>query len=243
MTSGRDNLTQNGEPITPLPVHVAIIMDGNGRWAKRRGLTRLQGHKAGVDNVRPVVKAANDIGVKYLTIFGFSTENWTRPLEEVRGLMRLLQDRIDREADELHKNNVKIRHFGRMEELPGAIRKALNRAIELTAANTGMVLGFAFNYGGRVEILDAVRRMIADGVPPDKVNEKKFGAYLYTAGTPDVDLIIRTSGELRLSNFLMWQTAYAEYYFTDTLWPDFSVEELKKALLAYSQRKRRFGGL
>lgn len=234
---------KNPLDIACLPDHVAIIMDGNGRWAKKRGLSRLEGHRAGVDNVRRIVKSADEYGVKCLTLFGFSTENWNRPAEEVNGLLRLLEERIDEEALELHKNNVRILHLGRLEELQDSIRSAINRATELTRNNSGMTLGFAFNYGGRGEIVDAVRCLIASGVSPDQVDEKLFTGYLYTAGLPDVDLVIRTSGELRLSNFMMWQAAYSEYYFTSVLWPDFDEEELGKALLSYSQRKRRFGGL
>lgn len=228
--------------IPRLPNHVAIIMDGNGRWAKKHGLSRFEGHKAGVDNVRTIVKGVNEYKIKYLTLYGFSTENWNRPEDEVNGLLRLLEERIDREALELHKNDVRILHLGRLDELPQSTRLAINRAVELTKNNRGMTLGFAFNYGGRTEILDAVRRIIASGIPPEKVDEKLFNSYLYTAGLPDVDLVIRTSGELRTSNFLVWQTAYSEYYFTKVLWPDFNKDELRKALLAYSRRQRRFGG-
>ena len=229
--------------ISPLPNHVAIIMDGNGRWAKKRGLSRMEGHRAGLDNIRPVVRSIDDYKIKYLTIYGFSTENWSRPVDEVIGLLNLLEERIDAEALEMHKNNVKIRHLGRLDELPQSTQQALNRAMELTRDNTGLNLGLAFNYGGRIEILDAVSHIIASGISPEQVDESLFSSYLYTAGFPDVDLVIRTSGELRTSNFLIWQAAYSEYYFTKVLWPDFDKDELRKALLAYSRRQRRFGGL
>ena len=226
-----------------LPNHIAIIMDGNGRWAEQRGLPRLKGHEAGVDNVRSVIKYLNEYHIKYVTLYGFSTENWSRPEDEVKGLLQLLEDRIDKEALELHRKGVRIRHLGSLEGLPRGLQSAINRAVELTKNNTGMILSVAFNYGGRSEILGAVRHLIAEGIPPQNIDEKLFSSYLYTAGLPDVDLVIRTSGELRISNFLIWQTAYSEYYSTKVLWPDFDKKEIKKALLSYSQRRRRFGGL
>ena len=231
------------ERITSLPHHVAFIMDGNGRWAEQRGLPRLDGHKAGVENMRPVIRCLDKHGVEYVTLYAFSTENWSRPEDEVSGLLHLLEDVIEKEARELHKNNVRIRHVGRLEGLPSGLQKPISRVLNLTKNNTGMTLGVAFNYGGRAEILDAVRHFIAEGVPPRELDEKHFGEYLYTAGFPDVDLVIRTGGEIRTSNFLIWQAAYSEYYFTPVLWPDFNEEELEKALLTYSQRQRRFGGL
>jgi len=226
-----------------LPGHVAIIMDGNGRWAKQHKLPRLEGHRAGVDIVRTVVRCLNKYQTKCLTLYAFSSENWTRPDNEVTGLFRLLEERIDKEAAELHKENVRIRHIGRLEDLRESLQNAINRAVKLTENNTGMILGFAFNYGGRIEILDAVRQIIAEGIPPQNIDEELFTRYLYTAGLPDIDLLIRTGGEFRTSNFMMWQSAYSEYYFTDTLWPDFDEKEIEKALSAYSQRQRRFGGL
>jgi len=231
------------EKMEQLPNHVAIIMDGNGRWAQRHHLPRLKGHEAGVDNIRPVVEYLDNCQIKYVTLFGFSTENWNRPQDEVRGLFNLLEARVDKEALELHKRGTRIRHIGRLYELPQSLQQAMNRAVELTKNNTGMVLAFAFNYGGRAEIVDTTRRIIAEGVPPEKIDEKLFNSYLYTTGLPDVDLLIRTGGELRTSNFLIWQAAYSEYYFTEVLWPDLDKEELEKALIAYSQRQRRFGGL
>jgi undecaprenyl diphosphate synthase len=226
-----------------LPKHVAIIMDGNGRWAEQHGLPRLEGHRAGVKNIRPLIEYFNERQIKYVTLYAFSTENWERPEEEVAGLLDLLDEAIDREVPELHKRGVKISHVGRFEELPKNTQLAITRALELTKNNTGMTFSFAFNYGGRIEIVDAVRRIIADGIPPETIDESLFNRYLYTADLPDVDLLIRTGGELRISNFMMWQTAYSEYYFTDTLWPDFTPKEAEKALIAYSRRQRRFGGL
>lgn len=231
------------ERISSLPRHVAFILDGNGRWAEQRQLSRLEGHRAGVENVRSVIKAVDKRGIKYTTIYAFSTENWNRPEDEVSGLLHLLEEVMDEETRELHKNGVRIRHLGRLEELPPGLRESIGRAVELTKNNTGLTLGIAFNYGGRTEILDAVHRLIAEGVPPQDIDEKLFGDYLYTADFPDVDLVIRTGGEVRTSNFLVWQAAYSEYYFTPVLWPDFNEEEFDRALLIYSQRQRRFGGL
>ena len=231
------------EKTTGIPRHVAIIMDGNGRWAEQRGLARLEGHRAGVRNIRPILESLNSRGIEFVTIYAFSTENWNRPIDEVNGLLELLLDVIEREARELHKKGVRICHIGSLEGLSKELRKKIGDAVTLTKGNAGMTLGVAFNYGGRAEILDAVRRLIADGVAPDDVVEEKFERYLYTQGFPDVDLMIRTSGEMRTSNFLIWQAAYAEYYFTPVLWPDFDAHELDRALEAYGQRRRRFGGL
>jgi undecaprenyl diphosphate synthase len=228
---------------TRLPTHVAIVPDGNGRWAEQRGLSRLKGHHAGVKNMRAIVEYLNDYQIKYVTLYGFSTENWGRPGDEIDGLFRILEERIGKDVPKLHKKGVRIRHLGRLEELPPWLQQAINRGMELTKNNTGMTLNLAFNYGGRVEILDAACRLVAEGIPPEKINEQLFSSYLYTAGLPDVDLLIRTGDELRLSNFLIWQTAYSEYYFTRVLWPDFTKEDIDKALLAYSQRERRFGAL
>jgi undecaprenyl diphosphate synthase len=228
---------------THLPEHVAIIMDGNGRWAKQRHLLRLEGHRAGVENMRAVISYFNRLKVKYLTLYGFSTENWNRPKEEIDGLLGLLQEIIDEETQKLHQQGVRIRHLGQLERLPRKLQAAIKKAVDLTRNNTGLNFSFAFNYGGRTEIVDAVRRLIAEGVAADKIDEKVFSRYLYTADMPEVDLLIRTGGELRISNFLIWQAAYSEYYFTDVLWPDFNEQEVDKALLAYGQRHRRFGGL
>ena len=229
--------------IAVLPNHVAIIMDGNGRWAEQHGLPRLEGHRAGVESIRPVIECLNEYGIKYVTLYAFSTENWERPEYEIAGLLTLLEEAIDKEVPELHKRGVRIRHLGRLEGLPESPRLAISKALELTKNNTGMTFSFAFNYGGRIEILDSVRHIIAEGIPPESIDENSFSDYLYTAGLPDVDLLIRTGGELRISNFLIWQTAYSEFYFTDVLWPDFDKKEVEKALIAYSQRQRRFGGL
>lgn len=227
--------------INPLPQHVAIIMDGNGRWAKQRGLSRLEGHEAGTDKVRQVIEVLAGYGIKYLTLYAFSTENWHRPKTEVRGLFRILSRAIDREIPELHRQGIQIRHIGNLEGLSTRLRSHIQKAIELTRKNDGMILGIAFNYGGRDEILEAVRRLVAEGVYPLSVDEALFSNYLYTVGLPDPDLIIRTGGEMRVSNFLLWQGAYSEYYFTNTFWPDFGKEEIEKAFHAYSLRQRRFG--
>ncbi len=229
--------------LTKIPVHVAIIMDGNGRWAVQQGRPRLAGHRAGTENIRRILSAAAEFGVKVLTIYAFSTENWGRPEDEVHGLLEILQESIAREVPELHKNGVQLRHIGRMEGLSEDMQQAVRSAIELTRHNDQIILNVAFNYGGRAEILDAVRKMIQDHVSPERLDEALLSSYLYTAGLPDPDLIIRTAGEMRLSNFLIWQSAYAEYYSTPTLWPAFDRKEFYNALLAFSQRQRRFGKL
>ncbi len=229
--------------ITRLPNHMAIVPDGNGRWAEQRGLPRLNGHWAGAENMRRMVEYLNEYPIKYVTLYGFSTENWSRPKEEVEGLFQLLEDSIDKFVEEIHKGGIRLRHLGRLNELPQSLQRAINRAVELTKNNTRMTLNVAFNYGGRAEILDAVCRLLAEGAPPQKIDEKLFSSYLYTADLPDVDLLIRTGDELRFSNFLIWQTAYSEYHLTKVLWPDFSKKDMDKALLSYSQRQRRFGGL
>ncbi|MFC1914307.1 polyprenyl diphosphate synthase [Chloroflexota bacterium] len=226
-----------------LPRHIAFIMDGNGRWAEQRGLSRLEGHKAGVENARSIVKCLNQRRIEYATIYAFSTENWSRPENEVNSLFQLLAEIIDREVEELHKNGIRLLHLGKSDGLSPGLQQALTRAVDLTRDNTGMTVSFALNYGGRAEILDAVRGLIAEDIPPESLDEKVFGGYLYTAGLPDVDLVIRTGGEFRISNFLLWQAAYSEYYFTPTLWPEFSEGELDRALLTYSRRQRRFGSL
>ncbi len=224
-----------------VPTHVAIIMDGNGRWARERGLPRLAGHRAGVENLRTVLEASVEFGIKYLTIYAFSTENWKRPAEEVRGLIRILEEVIDREVNELHQNGVQLRHVGKLDRLSPELQRKVVEAIELTRNNTRLVLNVAWNYGGRAEIIHAIQQMIIDGVAPEDVDEELVSQYLYTAGCPDPDLIIRTSGELRVSNFLIWQSAYAEWYISPTYWPDFGREELLKAIREYARRERRFG--
>jgi len=227
--------------ISPIPTHVAIIMDGNVRWAESRHLSRLKGHRAGTENIRRVIEAFGKGGVKYLTLYAFSTENWQRPKTEVKELMQILASVIGRETREMHKRGIRLRHLGRLDRLPDRLQEEVLKSIELTKNNDKMTLSVAFDYGGRAEIMEAARRMLRDDVPPDAVDEELFSKYLYTAGLPDPDLIIRTAGEMRLSNFLLWQSAYSEYYFTPLFWPDFDVEEVKKALLAYSQRARNFG--
>ena len=228
---------------THLPEHVAIIMDGNGRWAKQRNLPRFEGHQAGVENMHAAIEYFSQLKVKYLTVYGFSTENWNRPEEEIDGLLHLLQETIDEETMKLHRQGVRLRHLGQPERLPRNLQIAIDKIVDLTKNNTGLNFSFAFNYGGRTEIVDAARRLVTEGIPVEKIDEKLFSRYLYTADLPDVDLVIRTGGELRVSNFLIWQAAYSEYYFTDVLWPDFNKQEIDRALLAYSQRQRRFGGL
>lgn len=229
--------------LTKIPTHVAIIMDGNGRWAHKRALPRIAGHRAGVQNMRRVLEGAVEFGIQVLTIYAFSTENWARPDEEVRGLIGMIDEVLQREVPELHKNGVQLRHLGRLEGISDAMKERVRKAIEMTKDNDRIVLNVAFNYGGRAEILDAIRKMIEDHVSPNQVDEALFANYLYTSRLPDPDLIVRTASEMRLSNFLIWQSAYAEYYTTSTLWPDFDKQELYKALLTFSQRNRRFGKL
>jgi undecaprenyl diphosphate synthase len=221
--------------------HVGIIMDGNGRWARRRGLPRLVGHRAGVQNLRRVLEACDHFGIKVLTIYAFSTENWGRPKEEVNGIMFLLEEMAPDVVGELDQRGVRIRHLGSRERISQRMERIIDDAIERTKSNDRFFLNIAFSYGGRAEILNAVRGILNDGLKPSDLTEDLFERYLYTAGLPPPDLIIRTGGEMRLSNFLIWQAAYAEYYSTPTYWPDFNKEELYKALLAYSQRERRFG--
>jgi undecaprenyl diphosphate synthase len=226
-----------------IPRHVAIIMDGNGRWAKVHGLPRLAGHRAGVENLRRVIEGCVEDGIQYLTIYAFSTENWERPEDEVKGLMMILEDVIDRELGELHRNGVQLRHIGRMEGLSPPIQKKVAQAMELTRNNRKLILNIAFNYGGRDELVCALRNIIRDRIPAGLVDEALIGKYLFTGDSPDPDLVIRTSGEQRGSNFLIWQSAYSEWYFPSVYWPDFDKEELRKALWEYSARDRRFGGL
>jgi undecaprenyl diphosphate synthase len=224
-----------------IPTHVAIIMDGNGRWALGRGLPRLAGHRAGVENLRRIITACVEFGIKHLTIYAFSTENWGRPREEVDGLMFILNEVLDRELEELHRQGVQLRHMGRLEGLANSLQKKVRQAIELTRHNQRLILNVAFNYGGRDEIVHAIRQMLADGVRPEAVDSDLVSRYLFTAGQPDPDLIIRTAGELRVSNFLLWQGAYAEYYAADVYWPDFDKEQFRLALEHFGQRERRFG--
>ncbi|MEE9442676.1 MAG: isoprenyl transferase [candidate division Zixibacteria bacterium] len=227
------------------PGHVAIIMDGNGRWANQRGLKRTEGHVAGVKAVRKVVEIASEIGIDFLTLYTFSVENWNRPKDEVASLMQLLSRTTLQELDDLMKNNVRLMATGRIDELPVAKRKVLKSAFRKTSKNTGLTLNLALNYGGRTEIIDAIRALTEDiksgKVVSDDIDEKLFASYLYTADLPDPDLLIRTSGEMRLSNFLIWQTSYTEIYITDTLWPDFNKIDFLTAVKEYIKRDRRFG--
>jgi len=225
-----------------MPNHIALIPDGNRRWAKLHDVPPLEGHQAGAKTMHRVVDYLANRGIKYLTLWGFSTDNWKRSHDEVSSLFQLLAGWIEGDAPWLNTNGVQLRHIGRFDEVPQFLQLAINKAVELTQNNNGMTLTLAFNYGGRGELVDAVRRLIDKGIPSHLVDEKRFSSCLYTNGMPDVDLVIRTADEFRLSNFMLWQTAYSEYFFTEALWPDFGVEELEKALKAYSERKRRFGG-
>jgi undecaprenyl diphosphate synthase len=233
--------TPKSEPLTKIPGHVAIIMDGNGRWAKSRGLPRLAGHRAGTENLRRIIRACVEFGVKYLTIYAFSTENWSRPKDEVDGLLNIVEDVIGRELMELHKEGVRLRHLGHLDRLPATLQENILDAVEMTQNNTRLTLNIAFNYGGRDEIACAIRSMIEDSVKPEDVTPELVDRYLFTAGVPDPDLIVRTSGEMRVSNFLLWQGAYSELYITPTYWPDFDREEFRKALVEYGRRDRRYG--
>lgn len=230
------NETQN-----KIPEHVAIIMDGNGRWAESHGLPRFEGHKAGTENLRQIIKTCVEFGVKHLTIYAFSTENWGRPKEEVNGLMTILETVIERELSELNTEGVKICHIGRLEAMPKRVRSKVEHAVQLTKKNDRLILNVAWNYGGRDEIVHAIQEIVSAGTTADQVTEELVSQHMYTQCSPDPDLIIRTSGEMRLSNFLIWQSAYSEWYTTATLWPDFDKVEFQKAIDAYGQRKRRFG--
>jgi len=226
-----------------VPRHVAIIMDGNGRWAAQRGLDRIQGHEQGTENIRRITRAAGEIGVEYLTLWAFSTENWSRPEEEVQGILRILAHAIDTETEELHRQGARLRHIGDLEALEPALQQSVRDAIHLTRNNTGITLTLAFNYGGRREILHAVQQLLRDGIAPDDVTEQVFRERLYAPDLPDADLIIRTSGEFRMSNFLLWQGAYAEFVFSSKFWPDFDAVDLVEAVREYTHRERRFGSL
>jgi undecaprenyl diphosphate synthase len=218
-------------------------MDGNGRWARARGRSRLAGHRAGTENLRRVIERFADYGVQYLTLYAFSTENWSRPKPEVRGLMRILSHYLKRETKHLHKNGIRLLHLGNLEVLDTKLQRQVLDSIELTRNNRRMTLSIAFNYGGRSEIVNAVRRIVADGIPPERIDESLFTEYLSTAALPDPDLIIRTAGEMRISNFLLWQGYYAELSFIPVYWPDFDSQHIDEALLAYTRCNRRFGGL
>lgn len=231
----------------PIPVHVAIIMDGNGRWARMRGLPRAAGHKAGMETLRRIVESSIEIGLQYLTVYAFSTENWKRPKEEVDALMGLLVEYIKKELQQLKENGVRVQALGKIEDLPLEARIALEKAIDETIHNNRLSLQIALNYGGRREIIDAVKGLckdvIEEGITYEDIDERLFSQYLYNSGIPDPDLIIRASGEMRISNFLLWQSAYAEFWATDVLWPDFNKTHLYKAIYEYQRRKRRYGGI
>ena len=235
------NASEQTQIPNPPPEHVAIIMDGNGRWAASHGKPRSEGHRAGTENLRRIIEAFIRHGVRYLTLFAFSTENWNRPDDEVQTLLEIVDSVIRSEVNELHREGIRLRHIGRIDRLPTDLRRSIRESIELTKDNTRLNLCVAFDYGGRAEIVDAVRSMIADDVQAEDVNEDLLRRYMYTNGIPDPDLVIRTSGEQRLSNFLIWQAAYAEYYSTSVYWPDFNEAEVDRALEAYSRRERRFG--
>ncbi len=240
---GRDKKSLDLAALGKVPRHIAIIMDGNGRWARRRGLPRVAGHRAGAENLRRIINACVEFGVQILTIYAFSTENWDRPESEVRGLMKIFTRVLDQELHELHAQGVCLHHLGDLNGIEPALQDTVRLALEMTKNNDRLILNVAFNYGGRAEILHAVKQMLKDNVRPEDLTEELFSSYLFTRDLPDPDLVIRTSGESRISNFLIWQAAYSEFYATPVLWPDFGREELYEALLAYSQRERRFGRL
>ena len=243
MEADAQNHGQGAPPAPEVPQHVAIIMDGNGRWARQHGMPRLAGHRAGTENIRRILRALAHHGVRYVTLFAFSTENWGRPQGEVTGLLEILQQVIQEEVEALHHENVRILHLGHRSRLPSSLAQSIDRALKLTKHNTGLTLCVAFDYGGRAEILDAVRQLIQEGTAPEQVTDEALRRRLHLPAVPDPDLIIRTAGEQRLSNFLIWQAAYSEFYCTATLWPDFDDTEVEQALEAYRQRQRRFGRL
>ena len=225
------------------PRHVAIIMDGNGRWATERGLPRLAGHKVGIDKIQQVLQYLADNHVKFVTLYAFSTENWNRPLPEVRGILQLMEEALIKQTPQLHEKNIKVIHLGKIDRLEKSMKIALQNAQDLTKFNTGITLNVAFDYGGRDEILEAVRSLIREQIQPEEIDEALFSSHMYTHPSPDPDLVIRTGGELRISNFLLWQSAYSEYYHTPTYWPDLDDSELDLALKSYQSRDRRFGGV
>jgi undecaprenyl diphosphate synthase len=236
-----------GIPQERLPRHIAIIMDGNGRWAVTRGRERLEGHRQGSANVREIVTAVTRLGVECLTLYSFSTENWKRPIEEVKGLMDLYEEYLIKERPTIMKYNIRVRHLGIDEELPANVRRELHETVRISEKNTGMTLCLALNYSGRKELNRAIREIVRDGIEgnltPEEVEEATVSSYLDTAGLPDPDLLIRTAGEMRISNFLLWQISYAEMYVTEVFWPDFNPEILHEAIRSFAQRDRRFGGL
>lgn len=226
-----------------VPNHIAFIMDGNGRWAMNRGLSRADGHRAGTQNIYRLVESLENAGVNYVTLFAFSTENWNRPSDEVQSLMTILQETIEKETQNLVKKGVQLRYLGRKDRLSPALNAVITNALELTAGNTGITLSVALDYGGRDEIVQAVKRMVENGVTVEEISANVLEQYLYTHDIPDPDLVVRTAGEQRLSNFLVWQSVYSEYYHSPVFWPDFDEIELARALTAFSERKRRFGAL
>ncbi len=234
--------TDEGQ-FSKIPQHVAIIMDGNGRWAKARGLPRVAGHRAGTENLRTIIRASAEFGIQYLTLYAFSTENWNRPKAEVEGLLRILSEVIDKEIDELNEQGARLLHIGHLEGLSKTLQKKVRDAIDLTKDNRRITIVLAFNYGGRDEIIHAIKNILKDEVDPEDVNEELVDRYLFTDGIPDPDLVIRTSGEQRTSNFLPWQSVYSEWVFPEVYWPDFDKEALRKALEDYDSRERRYGGL
>lgn len=236
-------LVTEGRQVAGVPAHIAIIMDGNGRWAQRRHLPRIAGHRAGERNLHRIVQTCADLGVSMLTVYAFSTENWGRPEREVNGLMALFAEASERETWNLHRNGVRVRHVGKMDGVPSGLRTSIQRVVDLTRHNQRITLNVAFNYGGRAEIVEAVRRIVAAGIPAEEIDESTISRYLFTADLPDPDLVIRTAGEMRLSNFLLWQAAYSEYYATPTLWPDFGEGDLLAAIEAYASRCRTYGKL
>lgn len=228
-------------PVDRIPRHIAIIMDGNGRWAKKRGLPRLAGHRQGTENLRNIIKACVEFNIAYLTIYAFSTENWARPIEEIKGLTQIFNDAFVRELDELVQEGVQIRHLGQREGIDPDMMAKIDNAVERSKNNNRLVLSVALNYGSRNEIMHAVRQIVSTNISAESITEQTISEALFTYGLPDPDLVIRTSGEQRLSNFLLWQTAYSEWVFPETLWPDFNREELIKAIEVYASRDRRFG--
>jgi len=234
---------ERGINLDALPAHVAVIMDGNGRWAKKKGLARLLGHREGYRTLRGILLTASELGIRFLTVYAFSAENWRRPQDEVSGLMTLIETAAKDELRTMHQNNVRVQVAGRLDEIPPSLRQALENGIETTKSNTGITFTLAVNYGGRAEIVDAVKALIADGVRPEDVTEEAISARLYNPLTPEPDLMIRTAGEMRWSNFLIWQSAYTELYVTETTWPEFGEKELLDAVATFQQRTRKFGAV
>ena len=234
---------ESGIDLEKLPTHVAVIMDGNGRWAKKKGLARLLGHREGYRTLRGILLTASELGIKFLTVYAFSAENWRRPQDEVSGLMTLIETAAKDELRTMHQNNVRVQVAGRLDEIPPSLRQALQHGIETTRNNTGITFTLAVNYGGRAEIVDAVKTIVAEGLKPEEVTEEAIAARLYNPLTPEPDLMIRTAGEMRWSNFLIWQSAYTELYVTETTWPEFGEKDLLDAVQTYQQRTRKFGAV